>query len=692
MRVTNFTKQLFSSLILILLSTFISNAQDWYKANEPFGGNILSIHEAGDGTLLCGTTLGLYKSTDNGENWESISGEAANWPVLSVNSTSSGMYLALFYYTLKRSYDGGQTWETIPAVDWDALDEIVVNDDDEIFLNTTNEVWRSSDEGDTWTHLSINVPGNKFGTLKLSPDGEFYGSSYNHKIYRSSDNGDTWTELFTADGDISSIAFDGDNTVYMGTRFSGLFKSSDNGDNWSPITAIPGTNGALDMNVNSSGDVFVAGYDDGLYKSANGGSTWEDITYDLVDPTIRQIFLNADDELFAATTAAGVQMFEGTAWTPKNQGISAIYILRFISIDGVLYACSDYGVHVSDDGGQSWQQSVKGMDDTEIVALAKAPNGDLYAGSEMLYRSEDGINWTDISQAFPDGDVYTTDLLIEPDGRIIMATDEYGICYSDNQGQTWTFVNSGLEDVTMAFIRKNQAGYYFTADGYNLYRTNDLDGGWEIINNGITDTDIVEFTAGNGALFAITYSDGLFRSADNGNTWSLAMDNVDFNNVAVNGSEVYCSSEYVTGGGVYFSDDNGLNWENIADGLPNMQVEEVNYVEDLGLFASVRDYGLYTLDFSVTGLDEPLYNESQLSCYPNPFTESATLKLELEENSYVSFQILNLRGQIVERSSPEFFTKGTYNFPVGKNLPNGAYLVTTQINNSSNTVRLIKTK
>ncbi len=242
------------------------------------------------------------------------------------------------------------------------------------------------------------------------------------------------------------------------------------------------------------------------------------------------------------------------------------------------------------------------MDDTEILALAKAPNGDLYAGGDMLYFSKDGIYWNNISQGFPDGEVLATDLLIEPDGRVIMATDEYGICYSDNQGQTWTYVNSGLEDVTMAFIRKNQEGYFFTADGYNLYRSNDISGTWEIINDGITDTDITEFTVGNGVLFAITYSDGLFKSSDNGENWSLAIDQT-FNNVAVNGNEVYGSSGYVSTGGVYYSDDNGVNWSNIVDELPGVQIEEVGYVQDLGLFANVRGFGFTTLDFSVLGFN-----------------------------------------------------------------------------------------
>jgi len=243
----------------------------------------------------------------------------------------------------------------------------------------------------------------------------------------------------------------------------------------------------------------------------------------------------------------------------------------------------------------------------------------------------------------------------------------------------------------MAFIRQSPEGYLFTADGYNLYRSNDLSGGWEIINDGLADTDITEFTVGNAALFAITYSDGLFKSTDNGDNWSLVIDE-DFRNVAVNGNEVYGSSGNVSTGGVYYSDDNGNNWSNIADGLPSVQIEEVGFVQDLGLFANVDDFGLYTLDFSVNAVDEPVFSEGWLKAYPNPFMESATLELEIEENSEVSYTILNLQGQIVDHSYPLNLAKGTHNFQLGKGLLPGIYLVAVDINNSTSTIRLVKTK
>ncbi|MBK8708776.1 MAG: hypothetical protein IPN30_09850 [Flavobacteriales bacterium] len=76
------------------------------------------------------------------------------------------------------------------------------------------------------------------------------------------------------------------------------------------------------------------------------------------------------------------------------------------------------------------------MDDPDILALAKAPNGDLYAGGEMLYCPWMEYTGPLISQGFPDNEVYVNDILgsDRTDGRIV-ATDEFGIRYSDNQGQ-----------------------------------------------------------------------------------------------------------------------------------------------------------------------------------------------------------------------------------------------------------------
>lgn len=682
-------QRLFYSLALLLVSTSSCTAQTWYKANDPFGGQVFQLTKADDGNLLCGTGRGLYSSSDNGESWEDISGEYGYLPVSDVQTTPTGMYIAVFNPYLRRSFDSGQTWETIPAQGWSSLNKIIVNETGQIFVNTNTSVWRSADNGDTWTQLTIASNVNSVSGLELSPDGELFVGSYNSKIYRSGDNGDTWVELFVAAGDVRTFAFDGDDVIYGGTSYSGVYKSVDNGVNWTLLPALPGTNGALDIAINAAGEVFATPLDKGLLRSSDGGMSWVDITSDLIDPAVRKVFLNSNDELFVGTVSAGVQQRVGSSWTARNQGITAIYIERFTSADGVFYACTGSGVFISEDGGLTWQQSLLGMDDTEILTLAKAPNGDLYAGGEMLYRSVDGVNWTLISQAFVDGEIHATDLLVEPDGRVIVATDEYGIRFSDDQGQSWISANGGLEDVTMAFIRQNATGTFFTADGYNLYRSNDLTGNWEIINTGLSDTDITGFAVSDGALFAITYSDGLFRSMDNGDNWTLVQEE-DFNNVAVNGSELYGSSESIAFGGVYFSGNNGATWSNIGDGLPNMQILEVTYVDGLGLFANVREHGLYSLDFSVVGFNEAVAEEGRLTCFPNPFSGSTTLRLVLEKAAPVSVMLSTVEGRIIRRSAPVDLSKGGHDLQVGEDLQPGAYVLTVFIGNASRTIPLVR--
>ncbi len=675
--------------LLLILATATAHAQVWYKANDPFGGRVTNMHTAIDGSLLACSGGGLFRSLDNGDTWVSISGAYPGFTVADVASTTSGSYIASFGFALRRTNDLGQSWVDIAPAGVTSMGDVIVKDGNMVFINTNASIWRSMDDGATWTQLTVAVNVNSLNSLSLSPDGELFAGTYNSRIYRSSDNGDTWTQLFTAANDIRDFAFDGNNTVYGATGFSGVYASTDNGDTWNLVSALPGTNGGFFLNTNSSGDLFIAVYDGGIFSSTDGGGTWNDITNDLLDHEVRGIFLDANDDLFVGTTAAGVNKMVGGSWVAKNQGLAAVYIERFLAIDGDLYACSDAGLFISTDGGHTWQQSIRGMDDKEIRAVAKAPNGDLYAGGEMLYRSQDGIHWTDLSPGFPSSEVTCNDLFVDASGRLIVATEDYGIRYTDNQGSSWTYANAGLEDVTMTFIRSGANGYYFTADGYDLYRSNDLTGSWSISSAGFTDTDIEEFAAGNGSLFATTYSDGLFRSMDNGVTWSLVNPD-DFENIAVNGNEVYTASRSVLDGGVYFSADNGDTWNNIGNGLPGIQVDAVYYVPGSGLFAYLSEYGLYTLDFNLMGVEEADKMNAQLRCFPNPFSNSTWLDLQLEEAAVVTISILDPQGRLVDAVAPTALPKGTQQIRVGEKLGTGVYWLRVELDGVSGAIRLVK--
>lgn len=682
----------FLPLLLILLVFCIqSQAQwTWYPANNPYAANVIDLREAPNGDFLCGTNRGLFKSTDGGASWSNISGQYPYLAAGGIAITSNSTYVATFGPFMQRSTDGGQSWTSLAGGSWTSSSTMVTNSSGDIFIRTNSGVWRSADNGDNWTQLTIGGMTNQVASIEIAPDDDLFVGGFNKKVYRSTDNGDNWTEIFSAPNDFYSMAFDGNSTVYGITRFSGIFKSTDNGATWDTMSPVPGNNGGFDINVNSTGDVFLAAYDDPIFKSTDGGASWQDITSDLIFPSIDEIFIPSSNDIYLGTNGAGIQKLMSNSWESMNEGMDAIFIERFSSVGGDLFACTSYGVFISEDGGLTFRQSITGMDDAAIVAVAKAPNGDLYAGGDMLYRSTDnGMTWMDLSSSFPSNDVTCTDILVNSTGRVIMSTEDYGIQYSDDMGQTWSTSNSGLYDTDLVFIREGLNGYMFTSDGFFLYRNNDLTMAWDTAVDGLTDKDVEEFAAGSSTLYAQTYSDGLFKSTDNGDNWSLAIDE-DFGNMATNGDTVYGAGGGTTGGNVFYSVDNGSNWTNIGSNLPDDPVDFVCHVPGQGLFSYLSTFGLYTLNFSLVGIEDPVFADEGLKCYPNPFSGSTTLQIELTESAKVMVSIFSLDGKLLESPGPMRLSAGSHEIQIGSNLNSGMYQVMVEANGQAGSGMILK--
>lgn len=160
---------------------------------------------------------GVYFSPNNGANWHSrklgsynvysiaildLAGDAFNVYAAVKGGTSPGVYL---------STDGGNSFEEDPIFNEAAVNIIRINNASSpkaIFLGTDDNVWRSTNDGSSWSKVSSFGSDNNVTSLAVSGTGTVFAGTTG-SLYKSTNNGSTWTEV----GKMNVSAVDGDGGV-----------------------------------------------------------------------------------------------------------------------------------------------------------------------------------------------------------------------------------------------------------------------------------------------------------------------------------------------------------------------------------------------------------------------------------------------------------------------------------------------
>ena len=213
-----------------------------------------------------------------------------------------------------RSTDNGATWTQMTAnARWSARagpssvampdgSIVLMGGFDSTSANPTNDVWRSTDNGATWTqmtasagwsaragHSSVAMPDGSIVLMGGSP-----GFFYDNDVWRSTDNGATWTQMtanagWSARDHHSSVAMPDGSIVLMGggTNLNNdVWRSTDNGATWKQMTASVGWSGRQGHSSVAMPDgsiVLMGGFNDGgsmndVWRSTDNGATWTQMT------------------------------------------------------------------------------------------------------------------------------------------------------------------------------------------------------------------------------------------------------------------------------------------------------------------------------------------------------------------------------------------------------------------------------
>ncbi|WP_347372791.1 T9SS type A sorting domain-containing protein [Aequorivita sp. Q41] len=398
---------------------------------------------------------GLYKSTDNGNNWSQVTSAGA----LSGIDSSFGWYFGnvrvnpedanevyVIGFEAVKSTNSGATWQTLPGmhVDHHALDFSRINND---FMLAGNDggAYYSVNGGTSWTHFR-NLPITQFYNIEVDyqhPERLYGGTQDNNTIRTITGGLDDWNSILGGDGFHVNVDPIDNRYVYAESQNGNLRRSTNGGTSFQN-----GTNGISGADrVNWNTPVILSPFNsekmfygsNRLYTSTRAVS-WTAISPDLTD----------------GPHSSGALSF----------GTLTAIAASYNNLD-VIYTGSDDGnVNVTFNGGTTWTNISAGLPDQYITSIAMVPSDDMIAYvtvsgfryldyTPRVFKTEDGgQNWTDISSNLPN--IPVNDIITYPAENMLFVATDLNVWYSKDDGANWTILGDNLPLTTVMDIKLHE--------------------------------------------------------------------------------------------------------------------------------------------------------------------------------------------------------------------------------------------
>ena len=267
---------------------------------DPTNTDILYI-ATGDDDYNNALSVGIWKSTDAGANWQQTGMNPTNTPYrtseIYINPDNTNMLWVATSDGIFKSTDGGDTWTNKQSGGFRDL-KVKPSDPNIIYGTTDDKFYKSTDAGETFTHITDGLPtssGRLFIDITPANNNLVYMVASNSDstyqgIYKSSDSGTTFTQMENTvnifEGDQSwydlaiAVSNTNENEIYVGCL--NVWKSSDGGDSFSQLNQwYSRTDSYTHADIHFirafNGSIFV-GSDGGIFESTDAGSTFTDLS------------------------------------------------------------------------------------------------------------------------------------------------------------------------------------------------------------------------------------------------------------------------------------------------------------------------------------------------------------------------------------------------------------------------------
>lgn len=319
----------------------------------------LSVSQEESNLIIAGTiNHGVFRSTNEGMNWQFLSVPSGKVVRLSVSKNSSRVFAAssggVYSFDgrvwtpttmligdiigrlkdiavsphnprlilcsveksmggedLYRSSDEGLTWTRIAGGYMARFGKIIFDPVDTSRVYALTKV--SDDQGDSWHYLSMPTGGRPIDMAINPLDNKIlYILRQDGMVDRSSDRGVTWTQVRASTDSLYNAVIRIDprnpNTIYVGS--SKLFKSVDSGAHW---IRMPFDKKITDIVFDpETGELFLGTLKEGVWRSPDGGNTFTKLPSLPSERIVDLLFYvrNQRKFLLAGTYGVGVYQYD----------------------------------------------------------------------------------------------------------------------------------------------------------------------------------------------------------------------------------------------------------------------------------------------------------------------------------------------------------------------------------------------
>jgi photosystem II stability/assembly factor-like uncharacterized protein len=502
-----------------------------------------------------------------------------------------------------------------------------------VFTGTTDGIFLSSNDGNTWKQIYTGLPGDCIYSLTVNGGDIFAGAGYGG-VYVSKNNGDSWAPAnngFPMGVFINKVAACG-GSIIAGTRSNGIFLSKDNGNNWTQslnrvlssfvvngdnIIAFANgillstdqgqswttyTNGLPNTGIISLADngkaLFAGTYMSGIFISTDNGANWTAVQGGLPEGTRVEALAASDTNVFVGTFEGGAYLSSdnGSNWKPFNRGLTNSRITSLAAKKDIVFAGTYCGVFVSSNNDPSWKFASTGLENVAALALAVIGKN-VFASvgnGNVFFSDNNGKSWGPVTNGLPwNFNVYSFARI----DTTIFAGGDSGVFRSSNNGANWTRINNGLPEYGGVDPLVVSNGKLFAGTGgYGIFYLNSNDENWQVSNKGVQNVVVYDLAA-SGSMICAGTNNGVYLTQNNGANWTRLNAEIGPFCVGIIGTVIFAGTE----SGMHRSTDNGNSWTKVSNGFPDTYVYSIKIIGSIifagslkGIFYSVDEGSTWT--------------------------------------------------------------------------------------------------